>query len=303
MKKMTSIVLSIVMAAFTLTSCATANSGNERTSTTTVATTKPAVTTQAATTTTVVTTAPATTTTAPATTTEEVTTTEEPLVKVSAPVDEQPMPIVEEPTVQNSVMLDVKNICQYPEFPMGGSVVSATIALNYYGFNSDKMALLQYMTISEEPDDNGLWGNPLEVFLGSPESYTLGYGSIPVIKNAMTAYLNANGGSSYKVVDLSGSSISDLYSEIDSNNPVIIWVTVSMADVQKGCMVLPLQNGDSFDCPANSHCVCLVGYNQENDSVILCDPFSMENTIEFPKSTVESVYDQMGKQALVIHKQ
>jgi uncharacterized protein YvpB len=299
MKKLTTLVLSIVFAAFAFTSCATTNNGSERTSVTTVATTtQPAVTTQEVTTTTVVTTPPATTTTTPATTTKEASTTEK-VTEVSTSAEETTIPAVEEPVEPKKVILDVTNISQYPDFPSGSSIVSAAIALNYYGFNCNAMALLNCIPIMKNPDDNGLWGNPNELFVGDPQGSTLGYGCSAVIQNTITSYLNANGSFSYTVENLTGTAFADLYSEIDKNNPVIIWVTDSFKDVKK--VTLSLQSGNSFDIPYNTHTICLIGYNTENSTIIACDPM-WEDSIEYPMNLVEVAYDQMGKQALVLHK-
>lgn len=348
MKKMTSLVWSVVLGAFAFisTSCTSTNNSTERTSVTpATTTTQSAVTTQEATTTK----ASATTTTTTATsgskmeksnttpagttkkvthkeesttaseltttkkaelqpsatvptTTTELTTTEKITEETTTSIEETTTATTMEETVEpKKVVLDVTNISLYPELPMGSAIVSAAIGLNYYGFNCNKSSLMKYITFMNSDDEYGLWGNPNELFIGSPEDNNFGYCSSTVIKNAITSFLNDNGGSAYQVVDITGTSFTDLYAEIDNNNPVIIWASNGMMDMIHP-FPISLQNGETFEYPSNYECICLVGYDTEMNTIYVCDPAYNDNIVEFKKSSAELVYNQLGKQALVIHK-
>jgi uncharacterized protein YvpB len=206
----------------------------------------------------------------------------------------------EEPVEAKKVLLDVKNILQYPELSMGSSIVASTIVLNYYGFTIEKMDLLEFLKVQSLNSD--YLENPEEFFLGSPENSTIGYGSSSVIKATIESYLEDNKITGYEVVNLTGSDFSDLYSEVDNKNPVIIWVTTSMKEHEEDFMDLPLADGKTFSYNMFNECVCLVGFNNQDNTVFICDPQNYENVLEYPKSTVENIYNKMGKQALVIHK-
>lgn len=308
MKKLTALVISVALA-FGLTGCASrsdsSNTNEVTTTVTTTATTTPKVTTvttsstSAVTTTTSVTTK-ATTKTKPTTTTVKETTAKTTTTTVSTTTTETKTTVKKAEPVKNRVMLHVKNIQQLPELPMGCEVVSGSIALQWYGFKVDKFTLLEYLPMMKQPTKDGVWGDPNKVFVGNPRTQKWGCYS-PVIKKAIEDYFKANMIDDYEVVSLNGSKFTDLYQEIDDGNPVIIWVTTSMQNLEKGD-TWKLEDGSSFTWTLHEHCVCLIGYDTENDTVIISDPYDINGTVEYPRKTVEKVYKQLNNMALVIHK-
>lgn len=240
---------------------------------------------------------PTTTTTVPVTSTAvPVTTTTAPAATTTAPVTTT---TVDPSKVKKEVMLYVENIQQVPELPMGCEAVSGSIALKWYGFDVDKFSLLEYQPMDEAPE-NGVWGNPNEVFVGNPRTFKWGCYS-PVIKKTIEAYFAANNINDYEVVSLDGYNFKDLYPEIDAGNPIILWVTTFMQDVEPGDTWL-LKDGSSFTWTKHEHCVCLIGYNTSKDTVIISDPYDERGTIEYPRKKVEHVYKQLNNMALVIHR-
>jgi uncharacterized protein YvpB len=202
----------------------------------------------------------------------------------------------------NRVILDVKNIQQKPELPTGCEITAATIALNYYGFKVNKMEMLDYLNISEAPDQNGYWKNPYSYYIGNPKLST-GYGCYSaVIKYAIEDYWEDNNINNYSINGLSRTDFINLYNEIDKKNPVIIWVGRYMKDIEIGKVKWKLIDGSIFEWTSNEHCVVLIGYDKNKDTVILSDPLDPKGTVEYPRKTVEKVYNQMDRQALVIHK-
>lgn len=257
-----------------------------KTTTTKATTTRKSITTTKQTTTPV-----ATTTTTPITTTTSTTTTSVTTTPVITKVD----PLA----VKRRVQLYVKNIQQCPELPMGCEAVSGSIALQWYGFKVDKFSLLKYQPMDEAPE-NGVWGDPNEVFVGNPRTYKWGCYS-PVIKKAIEDYFEANKVTDYEVVSLDGSEFTDLYSEIDAGNPIILWVTTWMQDLEKGEQ-WKLKDGSTFVWTKHEHCVCMIGYDTEKDTVIISDPYDSKGTVEYSRKKVERVYKQLNNMALVIHK-
>jgi uncharacterized protein YvpB len=201
--------------------------------------------------------------------------------------------------VKRRVQLYVKNIQQVPELPMGCEAVSGSIALQWYGFKVDKYTLLKYQPMDEAPE-NGVWGDPNEVFVGNPRTYKWGCYS-PVIKKAIEDYFEANKVTGYEVVSLDGSEFTDLYSEIDAGNPIILWVTTWMQDLGKG-ESWKLKDGSTFTWTLHEHCVVLIGYDTERDTVLISDPYDPKGTVEYSRKKVERVYKQLNNMALVIHK-
>lgn len=307
MKKLTALVISVALA-FGLTGCASrsdSSNTNEVTTTVTTTTVTPKATTvttsstSAVTTTTSVTTK-ATTKTKPTTTTVKETTAKTTTTAVSTTTTETKTTVKKAEPVKKRIMLYVKNIQQLPELPMGCEAVSGSIALQWYGFKVDKFTLLEYQPMMEQPTKDGVWGDPNKVFVGNPRTHKWGCYS-PVIKKAIEDYFKANMINDYEVVSLNGSKFTDLYQEIDDGNPIILWVTTRMQNLEKGD-TWKLEDGSSFTWTLHEHCVCLIGYDTENDTVIISDPYDSNGTVEYPRKTVEKVYKQLNNMALVIHK-
>ena len=316
-RNITALVIAVTIAVC-FTGCASrSNSSNTNAVTTTVTTTaatEPKVTTvttrtPAVTTTTSVTTKATTTTTSKATTTTKSTTTKPTIKGTTAETTTTAVSTTAETTTTTTakkaepakkrVKLYVQNIQQCPELPMGCEAVSGSIALKWYGFKVDKFSLLPYQPMMESPK-NGVWGDPNKVFVGNPRTYKWGCYS-PVIKKAIEGYFEANNVTDYEVISLDGSVFTDLYKEIDNDNPIILWVTTWMQDVERGDS-WKLEDGSTFVWTKHEHCVCLIGYDTQKDTVIISDPYDSKGTVEYPRATVEKVYKQLGNMALVIHK-
>lgn len=206
------------------------------------------------------------------------------------------------PQNKNRVVLDVKNIQQKPELPKGSEITCATMVLNYYGFNVSKMDMLKYLPIVEAPDANGVWVSKLEAFVGNPKLET-GYGcSNFVIKKALKSYFKAENITNYTIDCPAVNSFVEFYEEINKGNPVVIWATTDMANVklsEKGWKTDAL---DDYRCATNEHCFVLIGYDKDKDTAIFSDPLNPNGTVEYPSKTVDNVFEQMTKQALVLRK-
>lgn len=286
MKKLATVVLSIVLLVVNLASCSNRNESENseskvtETTATTLETKEDTVTTSSTTTT-------AETTTTTTTTTQKQSTTTTKQTNIS--------------DYPSRVVLPVKNIQQLPELPAGCEITSATIALNYYGFNVTKMEMLKYLPMVEAPDKNGRWVTPSEAFVGNPKFSYYGCYS-PVIKKAINNYWEAENITGYEVENISNIEFVNLYGEIEKGNPVIIWASMYMVNINTNLNSWTVQDGSTFRWTSNEHCLVLIGFDVKNDTVILSDPWDPRGTVEYPRATVQKVYEQMGKQSLVIHK-
>lgn len=208
--------------------------------------------------------------------------------------------VTEMPENESRVVLNVKNIQQLPELPAGCEVTATTIVMNYEGIDIDKMTLLKYLPKMQCPDENGRWDSPWKVFVGDPEVGRYGCYS-PVIIDTVKEALAAKDITSYEVVDLSGSSIDELYLQIDNGHPVIVWATTFMKESYIGAS-WELQDGSNFNWRSKEHCLVLIGYDVKNNTVILSDPYDESGTVEYDADLFEKRYKELYEQALVIQK-
>lgn len=204
------------------------------------------------------------------------------------------------PKSSNRVVLNVKNIQQKPELPKGSEITAATIALNYSGFNVNKLELLKYVHMADLPQ-NGKGYDPWGAYIGNPKLST-GYGCYnPVIKFAIRDYFRSKGISNAGTQTLNNDFI-DLYKEIDNGTPVIIWATVNMKDVGN-IVTWTDTEGASVIWKSNEHCLVLIGYDKDKDTAIFSDSLDPKGTVEYPRSVAEKAYNAMDKQSLVIRKE
>lgn len=210
-------------------------------------------------------------------------------------------PIKKSPQNETRVVLPVENIQQLPELPAGCEVTATTIVMNYEGIKVDKMVLATYLPMMESPDKNGFWESPWNKFVGNPKlSY---YGCYaPVIIETFDACLENNNIDSFEIVDISNSSMEELYAQIDDGHPVIVWATMFMKASYTGRSSWTLQDGTKFNWRSNEHCLVLIGYDTDKNTVILSDPYDSKGTVEYDADLFETRYTELYKQALIIRR-
>lgn len=150
--------------------------------------------------------------------------------------------------------------------------------------------------------DGVLFGpNPHEYFAGDPyQKASLGCYP-PVIMKALSEMKNSSypGMNNLNFKNVSGADIETLTTQyIDSQIPVILWVTIDMKVPYEG-MQYYLEDGTLYTWTAGEHCTVLCGYDE--DSYYLMDPLSNGEIVAHPKELVENRYNQMGKYAVVIY--
>lgn len=202
---------------------------------------------------------------------------------------------------KNSVYIDMENILQNPELPVGCEITSLTILLRYYGFDAEKTDLARnYLPTS--------WGNPVtkdgklykdsffDYFIGDP--FSRGYGCFsPAIEKAANKYISAHGGG-FTVKNISGCHPDTLYEYIIAGTPVLCWATDGMIEPEYYETWYDNTTGQQLDWYLNEHCFILAGFNIANSTVTLNDP--MKGIIDYNIDKFEVRFKQMYSQAIVI---
>ena len=189
--------------------------------------------------------------------------------------------------------LPVEYISQLPELPTGCEITSLAEVLNYLGYQVDK----EYLAENDLKMLDDLDGSFNNYFIGSPWDEN-GWGCFaPAISNAANKYLTSIK-SSKKAYNISGSSLSQLFTEIQNGNPVIVWVTTRL-DERTVFDNIEMNNGTIFKWPENEHCVVLVGFDLNSpQTVTVADP--LEGVVNRTYSQFNSRYNELGKRAVVI---
>ena len=192
-------------------------------------------------------------------------------------------------------------VLQEPELPTGCEITALTMALDYYGYPADKITMAaDYLPKAGFEkyygSDGQLYGNDLDrFFIGDPFSSTDGLTcGIPALMTAGDQFLN-DMGSSLRTRDVSGSSPEELYGLVAKGQPVVVLVTISMAD-RWSTQGWYTESGSYVDWSQNDHGAVLIGYSET--SVTIADPIS--GITEYPREQFESVYLSRGQKSLVI---
>ncbi len=186
--------------------------------------------------------------------------------------------------------LNVPYISQYPELPTGCEVVSLTMLINRLGYSVDK----EYMA-----DECLVYG----------DSYVTSYSGDPYTENGSGIYppgivrtvqeFAKKRSADVDAVDLTGTSLEDLYKLIENGYPVMIWTTLRMEYPNyDDDFYFEEYNGIKYPWYINEHCVVMTGYDKENGTVILNDPLYGQITRDI--DIFEEVYDDIGRFSLTV---
>lgn len=191
-------------------------------------------------------------------------------------------------------------ILQMPELPTGCEITALTMALNYYGYDVDKITMAaDYLPVAEDityyGDDGLLYGNDLnEYFIGSPFSENGVVCGTGAIVTAVDSYLE-DVGSSLEAHDLTGTDPDDLYALVSEDIPVVVWVTIEMANREE-TQGWYTEDGEYVEWSSNDHGAVLIGYSP--DTVTIADPIS--GIVEYDRAQFERVYAVRGSHAVIL---
>ncbi len=205
---------------------------------------------------------------------------------------------------------DVPHITQVGIFPTGCEIVSTTMLLNHYGYNTTVEYLIDNYLPMESiyVNNDGYYEgpDPESCFLGSPYSYSSFGCYAPVIEYTLNDYLSEEG-NKHISQDVTEKTLDELVAEYIVNDiPVVIWSTMYMADpfnttswtVSGARDYSSYEDGDTFTWLANEHCIVLVGYDE--NYYYYNDPMYSYGYIKADKSLFETRYEQLGSQAVVL---
>ena len=211
------------------------------------------------------------------------------------------------------IMPSSKKIANVPligqqKLPTGCETCSAVMLLNYYGYNISETSFADKYLI-KRPLGYGKYGlegpDPNCAFVGSPYT-TNSFGAYaPVMAKSMNSYLAKK---SYKAVSVSGKSLKYLAGKyIAQGQPVMVWATIYMTASYKTTTWrvnytdenARYKKGSSYTWLANEHCLLLTGY--DSSFYYFNDPWT-NSRIAYSKSIVNTRYNELGKQAVVMVK-
>lgn len=191
----------------------------------------------------------------------------------------------------NQMYLQVPEILQNPELPTGCEAVSLTMALQYEGFDVDKITVASDYLIYNYESDNMAIG-----YVGDPFSEE-GAGCFAPAIAATALALFTDQEASYKAYDITETNFEDLFAYIAAGTPVILWTTMYMAEPEFTRMDTEY-NGRVYRWYRQEHCVVLSGYNLEERTVQINDP--LEGIVSRNMDEFASIYNLTGKNAVVL---
>lgn len=198
------------------------------------------------------------------------------------------------PYYDSFVLENFNTIFQNPELPTGCEVTSLCEVLVYYGFNIDKVTLADNYL----PKYYNNEGNTSDAFIGNPHLES-GWGCeasvITVTANSYLSEIKSN----YLAVDLTGTEFKNVLQNIPTGQPLIVWTTSGL-QTPNFQTYWQTQNGKNFTFSPGEHCVVVYGYDISNNIVYVADPLVGNTTL--PLDSFENIYNQMGKQVVIIKK-
>lgn len=227
------------------------------------------------------------------------TSTEEQTTKAAEPTTEPTTVPIESPLgyqpESSACVIDVEAILQNPELPTGCEVTALATLLNYCGFEIDKIELCDnFMPISSTAEYTFH-----EAYIGDPRADN-GFGCYaPVIVETAKAYFESVG-AEWTAKDLTDTEFRDLFYQIDQGRPVVIWASMGLKDVTMKLKWVTA-DGDEAWFASLEHCMVLTGYDTEAGIVYAADP--LKGNMEYSLERFESVYNQMGKMAVVVYEE
>jgi len=190
-------------------------------------------------------------------------------------------------------------VLQKPELPKGCEITALTMLLNYYGYDVDKMVMSeQYLpkareNLHEGPDGRLIGPDLNNYFIGDPKGsgHVCGSGAIVTAANH---YLEDQESDRW-VIDQNGATPERLYQLVCHGIPVIVWVTIDMAE-RNAPTGWYTEEGDYVDWSTNDHTAVLVGYTEK--TVKIADP--LEGLVEYDKDKFEAAFESRSRQCVIL---
>ena len=195
--------------------------------------------------------------------------------------------------MNNSYLLNVTHVSQYPSLPSGDEVTALGTVLKHLGYDVEITELCD-LYLNKGPVG---FTSFYEANVGNPRSQYNSYGCYaPVIIDAGRKYIKANGGTS-QVIDMSGYNVDELYRQVSLGNPIIVWVCEDF-ETTPSISRIWVVDGKSLYLKSNMACMVLIGYDYTRNTVTLSDPAG--GVFSVSMDLFELRFSQMGSQAIVI---
>lgn len=219
-----------------------------------------------------------------------------PLITFPKPISNTGIVSLNKGVPESYEILNIYPISQFPELPTGCEITSATMLLNWYGVNVNKIQLADAVNKLPVPRGNSggtLVGySPNEGFIGTPYDNN----SYGIYNKALEKLIDQFSDSS--ALNVSDYDLHYLLSIVASGRPIIAWVTINFNDPSVGSEWLT-DKGEHITWMVPEHTVLIIGYN--SNSIIILDPYDGKKKA-IDKNIFQSRYDQMGRQALTMRK-
>ncbi|PYF01857.1 C39 family peptidase [Ureibacillus chungkukjangi] len=233
---------------------------------------------------------------------------------ITASISESNYPSVEKLTFKNSnpyhviIMnsnsnqnIEVPTVMQNPELPNGCEITSLTAVLNYYGLQVTKTDMADnYLPQQNFRFEEGIQfgADPNVAYTGSPyekraTSYVF---AAPIVKAAKSVISDNN--LSLQVTNASGQSPHEILNLVKQGVPVVMWVTLDLSEPRKNSGWIIDGTDQYHEMYQNLHAVVLMGYSE--NKVTIMDP--LKGKVEHDKQDFLTSYEELGKQAVAIHK-
>ncbi|MBE0451202.1 MAG: C39 family peptidase [Clostridia bacterium] len=192
----------------------------------------------------------------------------------------------------------VELIFQKPELPNGCEITSLTSALNYNGYDIDKVTLSDEF-LPMRPfyrKDGKLFGpHPDEAFSGNPRDGSGFYVFAGPTAKAGNDYIKSVNGD-HAIKDLTGSSREAIIEYVKQGVPVVIWVTLELNPPNFNYSWQLENTGVEYKALLNLHSVLINGINGDQFNVM--DP--LKGNVEYDVTKLFESYESIGSRALVV---
>lgn len=193
----------------------------------------------------------------------------------------------------SSISLDVPVILQKPALPTGCEAVSLTMALQFEGFDVDKIAVADEFLIRNYETDNMAEG-----YVGDPFSEE-GAGCFPTVIAATANFFFEDQKEEYTAYNLTGSTMDELLAYVAAGTPVMVWTTMYMAEPEF-TREDSEYDGHTYRWYRQEHCVVVTGYDLENGCLNINDP--LEGAVIRDMEEFSRIYTKTGENAVVLRE-
>ncbi len=184
---------------------------------------------------------------------------------------------------------DVEALNQMNGMQAGCEALALTAALRHFGFDLD---------IDDIVDDYMVYDNNFVIgYCGNPRRFYDGSGIYPpgLVTTAWN-FIKENNARLYPF-DTTGLSLNELYRFVNAGCPALIWTTYD----RNSPRIEQYTEYDGIRYPwyDTEHCVCLYGYDLEDNEVKIADSWGGVTEWE-DADRFEKVYDEVGRFSLVL---